>query len=85
MEDLTITATTLPMIPGFSHNQICSIIDELAKVHASSWKNRNWLELINVSPEEDTTNFLEFIKTMANTLKTVFFNFYNHFFMQNKI
>lgn len=72
MEDLTDTGTTLPMLPGFSHEQICSLIDELAKIHATSWKNRSWIKSIN-SPPKQKSEFVKLIIEMAYVLKKVYF------------
>uniref|UniRef100_A0AC35GV66 CHK kinase-like domain-containing protein n=1 Tax=Panagrolaimus sp. PS1159 TaxID=55785 RepID=A0AC35GV66_9BILA len=46
IEDFTPHAIPTKMIPGFSNEQVESVIDELAKLQAICLKDRSWVEIL---------------------------------------
>lgn len=49
MEDLSGTAKTTRMIPGFTNGQMETLINELAIIHSTSWLKTDWIELFGKS------------------------------------
>jgi len=69
MEDMTAMATTNSVLPGFTHMQVLTIIDELAKLHSASWKHPEWIE--SGMHEDFNPVFInEMLKTISN-IKTI--------------
>lgn len=79
MEDLTKKGKTLKLIPGFTNEQVESFINELAKFHSISIKDRSWLNDINGLPP---SNFLDEMKDIIKQLKNVRFSTAKDFFHQ---
>uniref|UniRef100_A0A7E4UYT7 CHK domain-containing protein n=1 Tax=Panagrellus redivivus TaxID=6233 RepID=A0A7E4UYT7_PANRE len=68
MDDLSVTGTTLKLIPGFNNGQVESSIDELAKIHALVWKNGG-VTVFDGCPGQD--EFVQEMKRTANALRTI--------------
>lgn len=58
------------MIPGFSNEQVESVIDELAKLQAICLKDRSWVEILGKDmPKNDTLNdFMPVIKKLMEVI-----------------
>ena len=61
MEDLTPRALTVGVLPGFTDAQVLALVAEVARVHAVSWQNPDWLRLVGTDPIN-----VEFIETMRD-------------------
>ncbi|CAD5217801.1 unnamed protein product [Bursaphelenchus okinawaensis] len=46
MEDLSKSAKTDNMFPGFTNEQVEAVVVELAKLSAASWKNPGWIQKV---------------------------------------
>jgi len=53
MEDMSTTSRTLPMLPGMNDEQAAAMMQELARFHAASWNNRDWMSIIPNVPYEE--------------------------------
>jgi len=69
MEDMTPTAVTIRMLPGMTDEQTVSMIDELAKLHVTSWKHPEWMD--TMKNMEKSEAFMQFVKQMTQTLKDI--------------
>jgi len=50
MEDLSTRAVTIPVLPGFNEPQLFALLEEVAMVHAASWRFPQWEKLIGSVP-----------------------------------
>lgn len=72
MEDLSLSATTTPMIPGFTHLQILSIVDELVKFNSISWLHPKWKDSFTATQLAPfSQESLDFFIMTGNKLKLV--------------
>ncbi|CAK5033191.1 unnamed protein product [Meloidogyne enterolobii] len=65
MEDLSTRAVTIPVLPGFNELQLFALLEEVAMIHAASWRFPQWEQLIG------SLDPLVF-KTLINQLSTTF-------------
>lgn len=50
MEDLSKRGDTIPVLPGFNEPQLFALLEEVAMVHATSWRFPQWEKLIGTVP-----------------------------------
>jgi hypothetical protein len=69
LEDLSLRAVTLRMLPGLNDAQVHNMVDELAKVHVTGWKNPQWLDALPNPPP--SSEFYEHCKQATLSLKDI--------------
>jgi len=50
MEDLSTRAVTIPVLPGFNEPQLFALLEEVAMIHAASWRFPQWEKLVGSVP-----------------------------------
>lgn len=67
MEDLTPKGTTIPVLPGLNDAQVLEVLNEMAKIHSTSWRFPEWEKHISTHGGEDT--FRDLIRGMDDGAK----------------